>query len=230
MRSVARKSSSPKARAKSPKFKLVNTSPPKHVAFQTPLQTTITQKEFCSCGAAEKGLNRKHTENCDLVLSGKKGIRVMKTNLAKVYTNPLPKLSQKVVKQVLPKLGEGHLKLDVDLLGSDMEMGIIHFVQKSMLIRKITLYSNLLRIDELTPQIDKSKPIPEAAAFTKECEKFRQENKIPPGSFAHRYSQYYSVDLYFNERLIRGCALNVEKSKLLSELTLFGIHMSSESC
>ena len=78
--------------------------------------------------------------------------------------------------------------------------------------------------------IEQSKPIKEAVAFNQLCEKFRQENKYPPGTFAHRYSQYYSVDHYFNERLVRACGLNIEKSRLLQELTLFGFNLSAESC
>jgi hypothetical protein len=115
------------------------------VAFQKPLRTSITQKEFCSFVAAEIGLNQKHSESCDSILSGKKEIRVMKTNLVKVYTNSLSVLSQWVVKQVLPKLTEGHLKLVADLLGSGMEMSIIHFAQNSMLIRKMILFKTRFR-------------------------------------------------------------------------------------
>lgn len=69
----------------------------------------------------------------------------MKTNLVKVYTNSLSVLSQWVVKQVLPKLTEGHLKLVADLLGSGMEMSIIHFAQNSMLIRKMILFKTRFR-------------------------------------------------------------------------------------
>ena len=57
----------------------------------------------------------------------------------------LPKLSKKTVRQELPKLAERHLKPDVDLLSSYMEMGVIHFVQKSMLIRKMFFFKTRFR-------------------------------------------------------------------------------------
>ena len=63
------------------------------------------------------------------------------------------------MKHVLAPLADRHLKLDVDLLGNDMEIGMNSFLQRALLIRKVTLYSSLLKIDEVEPMMEKSKEI-----------------------------------------------------------------------